>query len=194
MVPDPALEATTFIPSRETQTKCVLSCPVPSTLSTRPVAGFRVPKAFDPSAVNQRVPCVKHEPVRTAQRSYIDRRQRLLPHQVHHGKGMQSAFAIVRHIGCLSIGPDRHLMRVLADRNSCEYLKCHSIDDRQRMRLLGDHQQSPLLRALRLECFLRAQLPASISASIVLATNVGCRYPRDFRQDWWNQPASSAFL
>ena len=55
MVPEPAFEATTLRPSFETHTRWVLSCPVPSTVSTCRVAGFRVPKAFDPSAVNQRV-------------------------------------------------------------------------------------------------------------------------------------------
>ena len=57
---------------------------------------------------------------------------------------MQRAFAVVGDIGCFSVGSNDHFVRVFADGNSGEYVECCSIDDRQRVGLLGDYQEGSL--------------------------------------------------
>jgi hypothetical protein len=57
---------------------------------------------------------------------------------------VQRAFAVVGNVGCFFVGPNDHFVRIFADGDSGEYLEGCSIDDRQRVGLLGYYQEGAL--------------------------------------------------
>ncbi len=84
-------------------------------------------------------PSSKIQSMRALQRAQINRRQRLLIHQINHRQRVQRprpSAAIIRNVGKLPIRGRNHLVRVRTHRHLRHHLQCRRIDNRQRLIML----------------------------------------------------------